>query len=128
MGTNLLGGHRHEHHARRLATVKAAVRESLLVVSVPEADVTAFLDEMPDRYFFTVPEEDIPLHFELMRSLDDRALVCRSRTPPSLSCNPPSRPPHRPNRLRPGLSLAPAVTPLPFCGPKTSARSRCRPA
>src|SRR3984885_7530399 len=39
---------------------------------------------MPDRYFFTVPEEDIPLHFELMRSLDDRALVCRTRHFPDL--------------------------------------------
>ena len=65
--------------ARRLATVKAAVRETLLAASAPEADVSAFLDEMPDRYFFTVPEDDIPLHFDLMRSLDDRPLVCRIR-------------------------------------------------
>src|SRR5208337_272408 len=42
--------------ARRLATVKAAVRETLLTASAPEADVSTFLDEMPDRYFFTVPE------------------------------------------------------------------------
>ena len=39
---------------------------------------------MPDRYFFTVPEEDIPLHFELMRALEDRALVCRTRHFPEL--------------------------------------------
>jgi [protein-PII] uridylyltransferase len=69
---------------RRLATVKEAVRETLLAASAPEADVNAFLDEMPDRYFFTVPENDIPLHFDLMRSLDDRALVCRIRHFPEL--------------------------------------------
>ena len=39
---------------------------------------------MPDRYFFTVPEADIPLHFDLMRSLTDRALVCRIRHFPEL--------------------------------------------
>ncbi len=39
---------------------------------------------MPDRYFFTVPEDDIPLHFDLMRSLDDRPLVCRIRHFPEL--------------------------------------------
>ena len=70
--------------ARRLATVKDAVRETLLAASAPEADVAAFLDEMPDRYFFTVPEDDIPLHFDLMRSLDDRPLVCRIRHFPDL--------------------------------------------
>jgi [protein-PII] uridylyltransferase len=70
--------------ARRLATVKASVRDFLLFAAAPEADVKAFLDEMPDRYFFTVPEDDIPLHFELMRSLDDRPLVCRTRHFPEL--------------------------------------------
>jgi [protein-PII] uridylyltransferase len=70
--------------ARRLATVKAGVRETLLAASAPEADVAAFLAEMPDRYFFTAPEDDIPLHFDLMRSLADRPLVCRIRHFPEL--------------------------------------------
>jgi len=70
--------------ARRLATVKAAVRETLLAASAPEADISAFLDEMPDRYFFTAPEADIALHFDLMRSLADRPLVCRIRHFPEL--------------------------------------------
>ncbi len=70
--------------ARRLATVKSAVRETLVAAGAPEADVIAFLDEMPDRYFFTVPEADIPLHFELMRALEDRPLVCRIRHFPEL--------------------------------------------
>ncbi|HEY9156934.1 [protein-PII] uridylyltransferase [Candidatus Binatus sp.] len=70
--------------ARRLATVKAAVRATLLAAGAPEADVTAFLDQMPDRYFFTVPEADIALHFDLMRSLEERPLVCRIRHFPEL--------------------------------------------
>jgi len=70
--------------ARRLATVKAGVRENLRAASAPDSDLTAFLDQMPDRYFFTVPEADIPLHFDLMRSLTDRPLVCRIRHFPEL--------------------------------------------
>jgi [protein-PII] uridylyltransferase len=70
--------------ARRLATVKAAVRETLRASAAPDSELTAFLDQMPDRYFFTVPEADIPLHFDLMRSLADRPLVCRIRHFPEL--------------------------------------------
>jgi [protein-PII] uridylyltransferase len=70
--------------ARRLATVKDGVREILLAASAPSAEVEAFLKEMPDRYFFTVPEADIQLHFDLMRRLSDRALVCRIRHFPEL--------------------------------------------
>jgi [protein-PII] uridylyltransferase len=70
--------------ARRLATVKDGVRETLLAAGAPHADVAEFLDEMPDRYFFTVPEPDIPLHFDLMRQLTDHPLVCRIRHFPDL--------------------------------------------
>ncbi|MGH7947862.1 MAG: bifunctional uridylyltransferase/uridylyl-removing protein GlnD, partial [Candidatus Binataceae bacterium] len=65
--------------ARRLATVKAGVEEQLLRTGAPRAEVTAFLAGMPNRYFLTVPEADIPMHFELMRNLADRPLVCRYR-------------------------------------------------
>jgi [protein-PII] uridylyltransferase len=70
--------------ARRLATAKAAVRERLRESGAPEADIESFLAEMPERYFFTVPEGDIALHFDLMRALGDRALVCRHRHFPEL--------------------------------------------
>ncbi len=70
--------------ARRLAIVKDGVRETLLGASAPKAAVAEFLDEMPDRYFFTVPEADIPLHFDLMRRLADHPLVCRIRHFPEL--------------------------------------------
>jgi [protein-PII] uridylyltransferase len=78
------GGHEAVDPARRLATVKGAVRDTLLAAAAPVAEVEWFLSEMPDRYFFTVPEDDIPLHFELMRALDDHPLVSRIRHFPEL--------------------------------------------
>jgi [protein-PII] uridylyltransferase len=70
--------------ARRLALVKAAVRERISPLGAAPEELTAFLDLMPDRYFLTVPEEDIPTHFELMRALGAHALVCRHRHFPEL--------------------------------------------
>ncbi|MGH7780299.1 MAG: [protein-PII] uridylyltransferase [Candidatus Binataceae bacterium] len=70
--------------ARRLATVKNAVREQLTPSGAPAAEIEAFLAEMPDRYFFTVPETDIALHFDLMRALGDRPAVTRHRHFPDL--------------------------------------------
>jgi len=69
---------------RRLALVKAAVRERIGAVGATPGELTAFLELMPDRYFLTVPEDDIPTHFELMRTLDGRNLVCRHRHFPDL--------------------------------------------
>jgi [protein-PII] uridylyltransferase len=65
--------------ARRLATVKAGVEEQLLRAGAPHAELNAFLAGMPNRYFLTVPEADMAMHFELMRNLADRPLVCRYR-------------------------------------------------
>jgi [protein-PII] uridylyltransferase len=70
--------------ARRLATAKAAVRERLSQSGAPPREIESFLDEMPERYFFTVPEGDIAIHFDLMRLLEDRPLVCRHRHFPDL--------------------------------------------
>jgi len=70
--------------ARRLATVKNAVREQLAPSGAPTAEIEAFLAEMPERYFFTVPENDIALHFDLMRALGDRPVVTRHRHFPDL--------------------------------------------
>ncbi|MHB8381987.1 MAG: HD domain-containing protein [Candidatus Binataceae bacterium] len=70
--------------ARRLATVKNAVREQLAASGAPKPEIEAFLDEMPERYFFTVPENDIALHFDLMRALGDRPAVTRHRHFPDL--------------------------------------------
>ncbi len=70
--------------ARRLALVKAAVRGRLSPLGAAPEDLAAFLDLMPDRYFLTVPEEDIPIHFELMRARGEQPLVCRHRHFPEL--------------------------------------------
>ena len=70
--------------ARRLATVKDSVREQLAPRARLRPRSTTFLDEMPERYFFTVPENDIALHFDLMRALGDRPLVMRNRHFPDL--------------------------------------------
>ena len=70
--------------ARRLALVKAAVRERLGPLGASLEELAAFLGLMPDRYFLTVSEDDIPMHFELMRALGEQALVCRHRHFPEL--------------------------------------------
>jgi [protein-PII] uridylyltransferase len=69
---------------RRLAAVKAEVREQLVKVKAPADEIQKFLDEMPDRYFLTLPEGDVQLHFELMRALGENPLVTRHRHFPDL--------------------------------------------
>jgi [protein-PII] uridylyltransferase len=64
---------------RRLALVKTAVREQLTRTSTSPREIADFLELMPERYFLTVPETDIAAHFEAMRALGDRRLVCRHR-------------------------------------------------
>jgi [protein-PII] uridylyltransferase len=70
--------------ARRLALVKAAVRERLAAANAPANQIASFLESMPDRYFLTAPEADIPMHFELTRAAADNPLVCRHRHFPDL--------------------------------------------
>jgi [protein-PII] uridylyltransferase len=65
--------------ARRLATMKAAVRKDLTANGAASELVEAFLSDMPDRYFFITPEPDILWHFDLTRSLGERPLVTRVR-------------------------------------------------
>jgi [protein-PII] uridylyltransferase len=70
--------------ARRLLLVKAAVRESLGRSAASPRALADFLELMPDRYFLTVPEGDIRMHFELMQALAEGPLVCRHRHFPDL--------------------------------------------
>ncbi len=70
--------------ARRLAAVKEEVRTLLANAKAPEDEVRKFLDEMPDRYFFTIPEGEVQLHFDLMRTLGEHPLVTRRRHFPDL--------------------------------------------
>ena len=65
--------------ARRLLTVKTALSKDLTEKGAPLDAVEAFLEEMPDRYFFITPEPDMVVHFELMRALGENPLVSRVR-------------------------------------------------
>ncbi|HVA81381.1 MAG TPA: ACT domain-containing protein, partial [Candidatus Binataceae bacterium] len=78
------GGREAADPARRLAVVKAAVQTELTAAKAPEAAVNEFLERMPDRYFLTAPEGDIKLHFDMMRAIEERPLVCRHRHYPEL--------------------------------------------
>ena len=69
---------------RRLALVKTAVRQQLSETNASLREISDFLELMPERYFLTVPEADIAAHFEAMRALDHRRLVCRHRHFPDL--------------------------------------------
>ena len=69
---------------RRLVLAKCAVREQLRGTSATAQEITDFLELMPERYFLTVPAADITRHFEAMRALDQRRLVCRHRHFPDL--------------------------------------------
>jgi [protein-PII] uridylyltransferase len=55
----------------------ARIRERVAAAIGPTAGPTLerFLVDMPDRYFLTTPEEDIPQHFELVRRYAEEPLV-----------------------------------------------------
>jgi [protein-PII] uridylyltransferase len=62
---------------RSMAAAKQAAREQL--AGSDPAAVERFLDRMPERYFLSVGEHDIPLHFDLLNALGDEPLKCRHR-------------------------------------------------
>jgi [protein-PII] uridylyltransferase len=67
---------------RRLAQVKGAIRRLLVARGAHGDAIANFLAQMPDRYFLTVPESDVTLHFDMMRALaenNDAHPVCRHR-------------------------------------------------
>jgi [protein-PII] uridylyltransferase len=62
---------------RSMAAAKQAARERL--EGSDPAGVERFLERMPERYFLSVGEHDIPLHFELLNALGEDVLKCRHR-------------------------------------------------
>jgi [protein-PII] uridylyltransferase len=67
---------------RRLAQVKGVIRRNLREREAPESAIDDFLAQMPDRYFLSVPEDDVTLHFDMMRALAERSelrAICRQR-------------------------------------------------
>jgi [protein-PII] uridylyltransferase len=65
--------------ARRVAEMKEEVSARLSQANATPEAITHFLEPMPDRYFLTMPEDDIALHFQLVTNLGDQLLATRHR-------------------------------------------------
>jgi [protein-PII] uridylyltransferase len=72
-----------ESFERRITVEQAQVeranrireRVAAAIGQAPGDSLERFLADMPDRYFLSTPEEDIPLHFELVRRHAEEPLV-----------------------------------------------------
>jgi [protein-PII] uridylyltransferase len=60
-----------EDRDARLQRRKERIRRALLAVAKPEP-VAAFLANMPDSYFLSTPEEEVPAHFQLLSRFAQR--------------------------------------------------------
>ncbi|MBF6569001.1 MAG: [protein-PII] uridylyltransferase [Candidatus Binataceae bacterium] len=67
--------------ARRLEQVKAEIRRQLEAHYADPNAVEYFIHLMPDRYFLTVSENDVAMHFDMMRAFEGgtATFVCRHR-------------------------------------------------
>lgn len=72
------GEFRGEDRHSRLQRIKRRV-QSLLERQYPLDRVLRFLDAMPDRYFLSTPEEEMPAHFELIERFKDQVYVSAVR-------------------------------------------------
>jgi len=72
------GEFRGEDRLLRLQRIKRRV-ESRLENMYPRERVVRFLDAMPDRYFLTTPEEEMPAHFELIERFKQQVYVSSVR-------------------------------------------------
>jgi len=61
--------------SERAARIRARVAEAL--AGADPQRVAAFLADMPDRYFLSTPEADVPGHFELVRQFAEEPVVTR---------------------------------------------------
>lgn len=62
-----------QNQAERARRVRERVREA--VAGQGAAGLDRFLADMPDRYFLSMPEEDIPRHFALARRLEEEPIA-----------------------------------------------------
>lgn len=53
----------------------------------PRERVKHFFESMPERYFLSTPEDEIPGHFELMEQLSEQTYVCTVRHFPESQCS-----------------------------------------
>ena len=68
------GGFRREDRRSKVRRIQARVRRRL-ARKYPAERVRTFFQSMPERYFLTTPEEQIPGHFEMMENFTDQAYL-----------------------------------------------------
>ena len=70
-----------------LRRIQARVRRQLIGLSQPEAKVDDFLERMPDRYFLSTPEADIPNHYALMDKFRGKGALSYVEHFPERNCS-----------------------------------------
>ena len=75
-----------EDRRSKLRRIQGRLRRQLLREH-PRERVEHFFESMPERYFLSTAEEDIPAHFELMEQFSDQSYLCRIRHFPELDCS-----------------------------------------
>ena len=75
------GEFQREDRRSRVRRVQGRVRRQLARRFAGER-IRAFFDSMPERYFLTTPEEEIPSHFELMERFNDQVYLSALRHMP----------------------------------------------
>ena len=77
---------RREDRRSKIRRIEARVRRHLSRQH-PAERIGAFFDSMPERYFLTTPEDEIPSHFELIEQLNGQVYVSAVRHLPEKECS-----------------------------------------
>ena len=75
-----------EDRRSRVRRIQGRLRRQLLRQHSRER-VEHFFESMPERYFLSTPEDEIPAHFELMDQFVDQTYLCALRHFPELDCS-----------------------------------------
>jgi [protein-PII] uridylyltransferase len=75
-----------EDRRSRLRRIQGRLRRALLSQH-PRERIEHFFESMPERYFLSTPEEEIPAHFALMEQFTDQTYLCTIRHFPELDCS-----------------------------------------
>ncbi|MGH7848304.1 MAG: [protein-PII] uridylyltransferase [Candidatus Binatia bacterium] len=75
-----------ENRRSKLRRIQRRLRRQLLREH-PRERLEHFFESMPERYFLSTPEEEIPAHFELMEQFADQTYLCSIRHFPQLDCS-----------------------------------------
>ncbi len=75
-----------ENRRSRVRRIQGRLRRQLLR-QYPRERVEHFFESMPERYFLSTPEDEIPPHFELMEQFVAQTYLCALRHFPELDCS-----------------------------------------